>query len=69
MFIMDGNLGLPLDIDSQVVPPKWPLQPQTLMVERGVYELIAVPLTSIAVVTSRTLKVSQTIRRKLWCQY
>lgn len=64
---MDGNLGLPLDIDSQDVPPKWPLQPQTLMVERGVYELIAVPLTSIAVVTSRTLKVSQTIRRKLWC--
>lgn len=64
---MDGNLGLPLDIDSQAVPPKWPLQPQTLMVERGVYELIAVPLTSIAVVTSRTLKVSQTIRRKLWC--
>ena len=67
MFIMNGNLCLPLDIDSQVVPPKWPLRPQTLMVERGVYELIAVPLTSIAVVTSRTLKVNQTICRKLWC--
>ena len=64
---MDGSLFLPLDIDSQVVPPRWPLQPQTLVVEGGVYELIAVPLTSIAIVTSRTLKVNQAICRKLWC--
>ena len=55
---MDGSLFLPLDIDFQVVPPRWPLQPQTLVVEGGVYELIAVPLTSIAIVTSRTLKVN-----------
>lgn len=64
---MDGNLGLCLDIDSQAVPPRWPLQPQSLMVEGGVYELIAVPFTSIAIVTSRTIKASGTVYRKPLC--
>jgi antiviral helicase SKI2 len=46
-----------LDVDVQAVPPQWPPSAQDLVVENGVYELTEVPITSIALVTSRTLKV------------
>lgn len=46
-----------LDEDEQVVPPQWPPLAQNLVVDDGVYELGVVPITSIAFVTSRTLKV------------
>jgi len=46
-----------LDVDVQAVPPQWPPSAQNLVVEDGVYELTVVPVTSIAHVTSRTLKV------------
>jgi antiviral helicase SKI2 len=46
-----------LDVDVQAVPPQWPPSAQHLVVEDGEYELIVVPVTSIAFVTSRTLKV------------
>lgn len=45
------------DIDPQAVLPCWPLLPQSLVVENGVYELRAVPATSIALLTNRTVKV------------
>ncbi|KAF8167466.1 antiviral helicase [Crassisporium funariophilum] len=45
------------DISDQAVPPLWPIDPPSLLVESGVYELRAVSLTSIAMVTSKTLKV------------
>jgi len=45
-------------VDVQAVPPQWPPLPQNLVVEDGVYELIVVPVTSIALVTVRTLKVT-----------
>lgn len=45
------------DIDPQAVLPCWPLLPQSLVVEDGVYELRAVPVTSIALLTNRTIKV------------
>ena len=35
----------------------WPLTPSTLAVEAGVYELRAVPLSSIAMVTTCVVKV------------
>ena len=44
-------------IDPQAVLPCWPLLPQSLVVENGVYELRAVPATSIALLTNRTVKV------------
>jgi hypothetical protein len=47
------------DVDVQTVPPHWPPSAQDLVVEDGVYELIDVPITSIALVTNRTLKVMQ----------
>lgn len=46
-----------LDVDVQAVPPRWPPSAQDLVVEDGVYDLMSVPITSIALVTSRTLKV------------
>lgn len=46
-----------LDMDAQAVPPHWPPSAHDLVVEDGVYELTDVPITSIALVTSRTLKV------------
>jgi antiviral helicase SKI2 len=46
-----------LDVDEQAVPPEWPPLAQNLVVKDGVYELTVVPVTSIALVTSRTLKV------------
>jgi hypothetical protein len=50
-----------LDVDVQAVPPHWPPSAQDLVVEDGVYELIDVPITSIALVTSRTLKVTRLV--------
>jgi len=45
------------DVEVQAVPPQWPPAAQSLVVEDGVYEVCPVPMTSIALVTSRTLKV------------
>ncbi|KAI0001768.1 NUC185 domain-containing protein [Russula vinacea] len=45
------------DVDEQAVPPEWPPLAQNLVVKDGVYELTVVPVTSIALVTSRTLKI------------
>jgi hypothetical protein len=45
------------DVDAQAVPPQWPPLAKTLVVEDGKYELTVVPVTSIALVTGRTLKV------------
>lgn len=46
-----------LDEDEQAVPPQWPPSAQNLVVDDGAYELSIIPVTSIALVTSRTLKV------------
>lgn len=45
------------DIAPQAITPRWPPSPESLAVEDGVYEVTAVPLTSIAFVTGRTIKV------------
>ncbi|KAG5647663.1 hypothetical protein DXG03_008386 [Asterophora parasitica] len=45
------------DLDNQAVAPRWPPTPQSLVVENGTYELRAIPLTSIALVTNKTIKV------------
>ncbi|KAJ7109788.1 antiviral helicase [Mycena epipterygia] len=45
------------DIDPQGVTPRWPPSPKSLVVVDGVYEVTAVPLTSIAFVTGRTIKI------------
>lgn len=46
-----------VDVDAEAVPPLWPLTPDSLRVNSGVYELSAVPLSSIAMVTNRVIKV------------
>lgn len=46
------------DIDIQSVPPLWPPPAQGVVVNDGVYEGVTVPVTSIALVTSRTIKVT-----------
>ncbi|KAJ7687413.1 translation repressor [Mycena rosella] len=45
------------DIDPQGVTPRWPPSPQSLVVADGVYEVTAVPLTSVTFVTARTIKI------------
>ncbi|KAJ6520244.1 ATP-dependent RNA helicase [Mycena sanguinolenta] len=45
------------DIGSQAVTPRWPPSPDSLAVEDGVYEVTAIPLTSIAFVTARSIKI------------
>ncbi|KAF8510888.1 antiviral helicase [Hysterangium stoloniferum] len=45
------------DVDVQVIPPRWPPTPESLLVDEGVYDLVAVPLSSIALITNRTIKV------------
>ncbi|KAK7063867.1 ATP-dependent RNA helicase [Favolaschia claudopus] len=45
------------DVDHQAVTPRWPPSPASLAVEDGVYEVSVVPLTSIALVTGRTIKI------------
>lgn len=47
-----------LDIDPQDITPRWPPSPTSLVVQDGVYEVIAVPLTSISLVTGRSIRVS-----------
>ncbi|KAJ7750230.1 antiviral helicase [Mycena metata] len=49
--------GRKRDIDHQAVTPRWPPSPGSLAVADGVYEVTAVPLTSIALVTGRTIKI------------
>ncbi|PSS29697.1 hypothetical protein PHLCEN_2v2845 [Hermanssonia centrifuga] len=45
------------DIDDESMPPFWPPEPTSLVVEDGTYDLRPVPLTSIAFVTNRILKI------------
>ncbi|KAF6754311.1 translation repressor [Ephemerocybe angulata] len=45
------------DVDPQSLPPTWPYFADSLIVENGVYELRSVPLTSIVLVTDRSVKV------------
>lgn len=54
-----------LDEDEQAVPPQWPPSAHNLVVDDGVYELTVVPVTSIALVTSRMLKVMRPWQ--IWC--
>lgn len=46
-----------LDLDPQSILPVWPIAPESLLVEDGVYEQRAVTIASIAFVTELVLKV------------
>ena len=46
------------DVDEDTLPPVWPIDPASLVVEDPVYDVITVPLSSIAMVTDTVLKVS-----------
>ncbi len=46
------------DVEADTLPPVWPIDPASLVVDDPVYEPLAVPLSSIAMVTDRVLKVS-----------
>jgi hypothetical protein len=57
---IDSDLSFPdavLDIDAEAVPPLWPPTPDSLAVREPVYDVMLVPLTSILLVTNRTVKV------------
>jgi antiviral helicase SKI2 len=55
------------DIDPMAVTPRWPPRPDQLVVEKPVYDVKPIPLTSIAFVTSRVIKidVSSIVNRHL----
>ncbi|TFK26711.1 translation repressor [Coprinopsis marcescibilis] len=44
------------EMDERSLPPKWPLSPEDLVIQNAVYELRAVPITSIVLVTDQTVK-------------
>ncbi|KZV67653.1 antiviral helicase [Peniophora sp. CONT] len=46
-----------LDQASQLVPPRWPPTPDHLLVTDATYDLVAVPITCISLVTNRVIKV------------
>ncbi|KAJ3535718.1 hypothetical protein NMY22_g6357 [Coprinellus aureogranulatus] len=48
------------DLDPQSLPPLWPFSPGPLFIENYTYELKAVPITSVVLVTDRTVKVDVT---------
>ncbi|KAF8628226.1 hypothetical protein AX15_004008 [Amanita polypyramis BW_CC] len=45
------------DVDLQEIPPLWPPAAHDLYTDGAVYELKAVPVTSICLVTNRTIKI------------
>ncbi|PCH34097.1 antiviral helicase [Wolfiporia cocos MD-104 SS10] len=45
------------DVDADSVPPRWPPRPESLIVDSGTYELAQLPIASIAMVTTQTIKV------------
>lgn len=44
-------------MDPQAIPPAWPPKAESMLVDDAVYEYQAVPLTSIALVTDRVVKI------------
>ncbi|KAI0715060.1 antiviral helicase [Earliella scabrosa] len=44
------------DVDAQARPPRWPPQPEWLLVDEPVYDLLAVPITSIAMASYESIK-------------
>ncbi|KAI0673626.1 antiviral helicase [Trametes maxima] len=44
------------DVDAQSVPPSWPPRTEVLRIDNPTYELKAVPLASIALISNRTIK-------------
>ncbi|KAJ2987960.1 hypothetical protein NUW54_g9269 [Trametes sanguinea] len=44
------------DVDGQSLPPRWPPRPESLLVDEPTYDLTPIPLTSIAMVSNRSIK-------------
>jgi antiviral helicase SKI2 len=53
----DYETYIPLDIGFQAVTPLWPPNVAPMIINDGVYELRAVPTTSISLVTDCVVKV------------
>ncbi|KAG1774053.1 ATP-dependent RNA helicase [Suillus placidus] len=53
-----GDTGT--DVEDRALPPRWPLDSASLEVENLTYDLRSVPLDSISMVTSETMKVDAT---------
>jgi len=51
------TIGHGNDMDIQPVPPLWPPPAQGVVVHDGAYKAVTVPVTSIALVTSRSIKI------------
>ncbi|KAH7915723.1 ATP-dependent RNA helicase [Hygrophoropsis aurantiaca] len=45
------------DVDEQAVPPEWPPTPVSLLIPQTTYEVTSVSLTSISLVTNRSIKI------------
>lgn len=48
------------DVEDRALPPRWPLHPASLDLKNITYDLRSVPLDSISMVTSETMKVEAT---------
>ncbi|KAF8665387.1 hypothetical protein AX16_000406 [Volvariella volvacea WC 439] len=56
-WVSPETKGNKKDGDWQSVPPLWPPNPDSLVVDNGTYELRAVSLTSVSLVSDKTIKV------------
>lgn len=54
-----GPLEHRSDKDAQAVVPRWIHNPEDLLVDQTEYELVEVPLTSVSLVTAKTIKVKR----------
>lgn len=57
-----------LDVDGQAVPPRWPARPSDIDGTGDVYDLRSVSTNSIAMVTTRSLKVIYLLLSVMDCQ-
>ncbi|KAF9270829.1 ATP-dependent RNA helicase [Marasmius fiardii PR-910] len=53
----DKKFSRRMDKDPQAIPPRWPPETNSLVVDKPTYELRTVPLSSIALVTDRVIQV------------
>ncbi len=46
-----------VDVDPQALPPRWPPQPEWMLIDEPQYELTTVPLSSIVMAAYQSIKV------------
>jgi antiviral helicase SKI2 len=59
--IASAQTNILLGVGNDEVSPRWPPPKQVVVAENAVYEVAAIPMSSIALVTNQTIKVRDSI--------